>query len=53
LEGTNRGGAEIVVLKAAFVNDQALKDAIGSVDEDKFDFDVAWKGFGATYGKLH
>jgi hypothetical protein len=49
LEGTTRGGAEIVVLeaelrhlKAAYAKDKALKDAIDSVNgKDKFDVDVA------------
>ncbi len=60
LEGTNHGGAEIAALenefrnlKVAYANDAALKETIDEVDEDKMDFDNAWKHLSKTYGKLH
>jgi hypothetical protein len=50
LAGTNRGSAKIAALetdfrhlKTAHADDQALQEAIGSVDEDTTDFDLAWK----------
>ncbi len=60
LAGTNCGGAEIAALedeflnlKAAYTNDAALQEAIDEVNEDRMDFEVAWKHLSKRYGKLH
>jgi hypothetical protein len=45
--------AEFCHLKAAYGSSQALEAAIDCVDENKVDFNIAWKYRGATYSKLH
>jgi hypothetical protein len=44
---------EFRALKAAYANVPALKEAINDVDEDKADFDAAWKGLSGTYAHLY
>jgi hypothetical protein len=40
-------------LKAAYASNPALKEAIDGMDEDKADFDVAWKVLSGTYANLY
>jgi hypothetical protein len=44
---------EFKAFKAADKSEQALKEAIDSVDEDTADFDVAWEGLSRRYKNLH
>jgi hypothetical protein len=44
---------EFRALKAAYASNPALKEAIDGMDEDKADFDVAWKVLSGTYANLY